>query len=103
MIDSSPTLMSTVLLILQKAVHIADELHLDDIVVVFDQAIYAKAKAIRWQDEVFKKRLILRMGDFHTSLAFLAMLYIYIYIYININVHFRQREITPARMLINIE
>ena len=35
----------------------ADELELDQVSVVFDQAIYAQAQAIRWQNEIYRDRL----------------------------------------------
>lgn len=46
-IEASPTEMSTVNTILKRSVQIADQLELDHIVLVFDQAIYAKAQQIR--------------------------------------------------------
>ena len=73
MIDSSPTNMSTVLAILQRGIQVANELELQDIVLVFDQAIYAKAQVIRWQDPEFKRRLVIRLGEFHTSMNFMAI------------------------------
>lgn len=39
-----------------------------------DQAIYSKAQHIRWQDDTFQKRLVLRLGEFHTTMAFLAVI-----------------------------
>ena len=74
MIDSSPTELSTVAAILQRSVAIADELQLRHIVICFDQAIYSKAQTIRWQNPVYQERLILRLGEFHTSLAFMAVI-----------------------------
>ena len=46
-IDASPTEMSTVHTILVRSLEIADKLELEIIVVVVDQAIYAKAQQIR--------------------------------------------------------
>ena len=71
-IDASPTEMSTVLTILQRCVEIADKLELDTIVVVFDQAIYSKAQLIRWRNAVFMKRIVIRLGAFHTAMSFLG-------------------------------
>ena len=71
-IDASPTDLSTVYTILLHSVNIADSLHLESIVVVFDQAIYAKAQQIRWQNPVFKRRLVIRLGEFHTAMSFLS-------------------------------
>lgn len=46
-IDTSPTSMDTVHTILKQSIDIADELELDSIALVMDQAIYAKAQQIR--------------------------------------------------------
>ena len=71
-IDASPTDIATVNTILQRSVAIADRLDLDAITVVFDQAIYSKAQQIRWQSAAFQKRLVLRLGEFHTCMSLLA-------------------------------
>lgn len=73
-IDASPTDMSTVNTILLRSVDIADSLELDSIAVVFDQAIYAKAQQIRWQNACFSKRLVIRLGEFHTIMSYLAVI-----------------------------
>ena len=71
-IDASPTEMDTVLTVLQRSLQIADKLQLPTIVIVFDQAIYAKAQTIRWQTELFLTRTVIRLGEFHTAMTFLA-------------------------------
>ncbi|XP_077972179.1 uncharacterized protein LOC120332986 [Styela clava] len=71
-IDASPTEMDTVLTVLERSVQIADKLKLQTIVIVFDQAIYSKAQTIRWQTELFKNRTVLRLGEFHTAMTYLA-------------------------------
>ena len=73
-IDASPTEMSTVHTILKRSLEIADELQLENIVVVFDQAIYCKAQQIRWQSDIFSKRIVIRLGDFHTVMSYLAVI-----------------------------
>ena len=50
----------------------ADQLGQEDVIVVFDQAIYAKALKIIWQNQEKFKRLVVRIGIFHTICAFLA-------------------------------
>ena len=37
-----------------------------------DQAIYCRAQHIRWQDDVFQRGLVLRLGEFHTAMVFLG-------------------------------
>lgn len=37
-----------------------------------DQAIYAKAQEIRWQTSSYSERLVIRMGEFHTAMAYLS-------------------------------
>ena len=62
MIDASPTRMDTVYTIITQSVAIADSLKLDSLVLVMDHAIYSKAQQIRWQNDSFKERLVIRLG-----------------------------------------
>ena len=55
-----------------RSIDIADALELDSIVLVMDQAIYAKAQQIRWQNDSLLDRLVIRLGDFHTTMAYMA-------------------------------
>lgn len=71
-IDSSPTSYDTVNTILHKSVEICGKLGLEEIVVVFDQAIYAKAQQIRWHNPECSKRIFIRLGDFHTAISYLS-------------------------------
>ena len=64
-INAPATEMSTVNEVLTQTVNIMDTLELEEIVWVFDQALYAKAAEITWKHEQFKN-LILRMCAFHT-------------------------------------
>ena len=68
----SPTDPSVVNCILTRSVDISDKLDLPAIVVVMDEAVYAKAQQIRWQDEVLQSRLVLRLGEFHLAMTFLG-------------------------------
>lgn len=71
-IEASPTEMSTVYTILQQSLQMASQLGQRDAIVVFDQAIYAKALEVIWQNKEQFNRLVLRMGMFHTICAFMA-------------------------------
>lgn len=71
-IDASPTELPTVYTLLQRSLKMADQLGQEDVIVVFDQAIYAKVLEIIWQNQEEFKRLVVRMGTFHTICAFLA-------------------------------
>lgn len=73
-IPSSPTELSTVYMMLKRSLAVADELQQDDVIIVLDQAIYAKAQEIisKHQDDFC--RVILRMGSFHTACTFLAVI-----------------------------
>ena len=64
--------MATIKTILDRSIAIADELGLENIDLVADQAIYSKLQEIRWHDESYSKRLVIRMGEFHTCMALLA-------------------------------
>ena len=52
----------------------ADQLGQEDCIVVFDQAIYAKALEIVWQNAHQFQRIVLRLGAFHTASMFLAII-----------------------------
>ncbi|XP_072180614.1 uncharacterized protein [Diadema setosum] len=54
-IDASPTQMNAVNTLLHRSIDIADSLKLDSVVVVVDQAIYAKVQSVRWQTPIFQK------------------------------------------------
>ena len=49
----------------------ADQLNQRDVIVVLDQAIYAKALEVIWQNQEQFKRIVLRMASFHIC-AFMA-------------------------------
>lgn len=61
-------------IILVRSMKYADLLHLAEIVLVFDQAIYAKAMKIIWEgdNEEFRRRIVVRLGAFHTKMSYLA-------------------------------
>ncbi len=69
-IDAPVTDVATVNALLEHSVSICQRLQLPEIVLVFDKALYAKAQMIRWKDEVYKSRLVIRLGDFHTIMSF---------------------------------
>ena len=57
---------------LQRSLQIADQLGQHDVIIVFDQAIYAKALEVLWQNKDQFQRLVVRLGSFHTICAFFA-------------------------------
>ena len=71
-IDASPTEIPTVYTLLQRSLLIADQLGQQNVIIVFDQAIYAKALEVIWQNQVTFQRLVVRMGSFYTICSFLA-------------------------------
>ena len=73
-IDASPTKLPTVYNILKRSLSIADQIGQDDVIVVFDLAIYAKGLEIIWQKEEEMNRVVLRMGAFHMSCTLLAVI-----------------------------
>ncbi|XP_070537990.1 uncharacterized protein [Ptychodera flava] len=73
-IDASPTEMSTVNTVLVKSIDVINKLNLPSGVLVMDQAIYSKAQQIRWQNQEFESRLVLRLGEFHTAMSFMAVI-----------------------------
>ena len=52
----------------------ATQLGLSDTVVVLDQAIYAKALEVVWRKKAEFKSVVLRMGSFHITCTFLAVI-----------------------------
>lgn len=71
-IEAPPNDMSTISYVLDISVQKADDLELDSIIVVFDQALYSKAQQIRWKNSTLQTRLVLRMGEFHTCMSFMG-------------------------------
>ena len=58
--------------VLQRSLQMAQHLGQHDVILVFDQAIYAKALEVLWQNKDQFQRLVVRIGSFHTICAFLA-------------------------------
>ena len=73
-IDAPATNMSTVFEVLSQSQRIKNSLKLNTIVVVFDQALYAKATEIKWKHSEQFGDVILRMGAFHTICMFLGII-----------------------------
>lgn len=71
-IDASPTEYATIKKILESCCQIALELQLSQIVLVCDEAVYAKVQQVRWKSPDFMEKVIVRLGDFHVSLSFMA-------------------------------
>ena len=65
-IDAPATSMSTVHEILVRSQKIREALELKSIVLVFDQALYAKATEIAWKHPDKFSDIVIRMGVFHT-------------------------------------
>ena len=73
-LNAPATDMSTVYQVLTKSLQIKETLRLQSIVVVFDQALYAKATEIKWKHSAQFNAIVLRMGVFHTICTFLAVI-----------------------------
>ena len=73
-INAPTTNMSTVHGVLVRSVKIKDALQLKSVVVVLDQALYAKATEIVWKYPDMFKGIVLRMGAFHTICTLLSIL-----------------------------
>lgn len=71
-IDASPTEYSTIYAMIQRSLEIQQELGIQYLTVVCDEAIYAKMQQIRWKDPNVKLNLILRLGAFHAAMSFLG-------------------------------
>ena len=73
-IEASPTEMRTVNEILTRSSAMAARMQVDQIVLVFDLAIYAKIQQIRWGNDVLKERFVVRLGEFHAAMSFLSVI-----------------------------
>lgn len=67
MIDSPATDVNEML---RQSVPISQRLNVPEIVLVFDEAIYAKARIIRWKEDELTKRIAIRLGEFHTIMSY---------------------------------
>lgn len=73
-INSPATDIATVHEVLLQSLKIKNSLQLKSIVLVFDQALYAKATEIQWKHAEKFKDLVLRMGVFHTACTMLSII-----------------------------
>jgi len=73
-INAPATNMSAVYQVLINSLQIKETLSLQSTVVVFDQALYAKATEIKWKHRTQFNDLVLRMGVFHTICTFLSVI-----------------------------
>lgn len=69
-IDRPITEMCTINEILRQSVQIADELQLQQVLLVADEAVYAKLQQVRWKNDAYSKRCIVRLGEFHTIMSY---------------------------------
>ena len=60
-IDASQTEYSTIETILERS-YIADKLQLRYATLVFDEAVYSKVQHVRWKNELFYDRFVVRLG-----------------------------------------
>ena len=74
LIDASPTELSTVYTLLKKSVEMAEQIGLDDTVVVLDQAIYAKALEVVWKQQEEFQSVVLRMVSFHVACVLMSVI-----------------------------
>jgi hypothetical protein len=73
-IHSPATDMATSKEILKEAMEIKRKLNLNQLVLVFDQALYAKVSEVLWKEKSFYDGIILRMGTFHTICNLLGII-----------------------------
>ena len=72
--DAPTTSMTTVNEILVRSLKSKQVLELKSIVLVFDQALYAKAKEIVWKHPDHFSDIVLRMDVFHTVCTLLSII-----------------------------
>ena len=64
---------STVYPLLKKSVAMGKDIGVQDIMVVLDLAIYAKAVEVRWQKQKELNRVVIRLSAFHTAFHFITV------------------------------
>ena len=70
-IDSSPTEMPAVYMVLKRSIQMADKLGQQDVIVVFHQAIYTKANEIIWRRQEEMNRVCFEDGCLSYCLHYL--------------------------------
>jgi hypothetical protein len=71
-IDASPVEYSTINTILKRSTEITDKLQLKYATLVFDEAVYAKIQHVRWENDSYCNRFIVRLGEFHAIMSYLS-------------------------------
>ena len=66
--------MATAAEILNRSMKAKESLKVSEIVLVFDQALYAKVAEVLWKHRTQYPGVILRLGDFHIICNFLGIL-----------------------------
>ena len=56
----------------RRSYNIADKLQLRYATLVFDEAVYPKVQHVRWKNELFYDRFVVRLGEFHAIMSFLS-------------------------------
>ena len=69
-IDKPITEMCTINEILRQSVQIAHELQWQQILLVADEAVYAKLEQVRWKNDAYNKRCVVHLGEFHTIMSY---------------------------------
>lgn len=73
-IEASLTELSTVYTLLKRPVETGRQLGLEEIIIVMDLAVYAKAREVECKKQEGFSRIVLRMRAFHTAMMFLVIL-----------------------------
>ena len=73
-IDGSPTEFSTVYTVMKNVQSMMTILGQKDSVIIFDVAIYVKAKEIQWRLRQAFESMVIRMGGFHVVMNYLAVM-----------------------------
>ena len=73
-INAPATQLATCAEILEKSKDVMKQLNLETIVLVFDQALFAKVAEVMWKHKERYRGIILRMGTFHTICNLLSIL-----------------------------
>lgn len=60
--------------VLQRCLSIADHLNHQHIVLTVDQALYCKLLELKWSNQDYQRRIVLKMGGLHIAMNFLGVI-----------------------------
>ena len=73
-IDKPPTELQVLYNVLKRSTEMANEVRQEDVVIFFDQAMYAKILEVIWKNPLEFERIVPCMGGFHVACTYMAVI-----------------------------